>query len=85
VDSPKSGSFSTDNWEPGTYTCRVNITDEAGNDKKYTAQFTLHPLPSCGDPLPTDSSLYTIIFYPVFVPFSEENLQNIVIVMKILQ
>ena len=35
------------------------------------------PKASCGDPLPSNSSNYPINFYPVFVPFTNENLANI--------
>ncbi len=35
------------------------------------------PRASCGDVLPTQSSEYPIDFYPVFIDFSEENLETV--------
>ena len=34
------------------------------------------PKASCGDPLPTDANAYPVSFYPVFVPYSEANLDK---------
>ena len=35
------------------------------------------PLPSCGDAKPTNSSAYPVSFYPVFIEYSEINLQAV--------
>jgi len=35
------------------------------------------PKDSCGDPLPTDPSVYPINFYPVFIDYSESNLTQV--------
>jgi len=42
-------------------------------------QFSLSDFPkaSCGDPLPSNSSDYPITFYPVFVPYSDDNLAKV--------
>lgn len=34
------------------------------------------PKASCGDPLPTDADAYPVSFHPVFVPYSEANLDK---------
>ncbi|MGA9382436.1 MAG: hypothetical protein WBV73_27060 [Phormidium sp.] len=35
------------------------------------------PFPSCGDSLPTDPNAYPVNFYPVFINYTESNLQTV--------
>lgn len=35
------------------------------------------PRGTCGDPLPSDESLYPLTYYPVFVPWTDENLREV--------
>ncbi|NJO62607.1 MAG: hypothetical protein HC836_31580 [Richelia sp. RM2_1_2] len=38
---------------------------------------TSFPRGSCGDPLPLDQSLYPVYFYPVFIPYTDDNLREV--------
>lgn len=49
----------------------IEKTDFSSENLFYQEQF---PKDSCGDPLPSDASLYPVQYYPVFVEFSESNL-----------
>ena len=35
------------------------------------------PLPNCGDSLPTNPNAYPVNFYPVYIDYSESNLQTV--------
>lgn len=68
-----------------TSSCTLTDTDPIGNSPISTpSPITTEPNPfnsvlfpqdSCGDSLPKDSSAYPVNFYPVFVEYSEKNLQ----------
>lgn len=58
-----------------------NYTFQPATTNLYTTQnyqFSSSDFPktSCGDPLPSDPNEYPVTFYPVFVPYSEANLDK---------
>ena len=58
---------------PATSTESSNSSVTQTEQNFSTSNF---PKASCGDPLPTDANAYPVSFYPVFVPYSEANLDK---------
>lgn len=58
---------------PATSTESSNSSVTQTEQNFSTSDF---PKASCGDPLPTDADAYPVSFYPVFVPYSEANLDK---------
>lgn len=61
------------------YTSQSTSTDSFNSSATQTdQQFAASNFPkaSCGDPLPSDPNDYPVTFYPVFVPYSEANLDK---------
>jgi hypothetical protein len=57
----------------------VNETEQETSDDMVSASFPSASFPreTCGDPLPSDKSLYPINYYAVFVPDEGDNLEVI--------
>ena len=60
------------------YTFQPTSTDSSNSSATQQYQFSSSDFPkaSCGDPLPSDPNEYPVTFYPVFVPYSEANLNT---------
>lgn len=54
----------------------ISSSSSDSSEQKPSLQLSLSEFPkvSCGDPLPSNASDYPINFYPVFVPYSDDNL-----------
>ena len=57
------------------YTFQPTSTDSS-TTQQYQFSSSNFPKVSCGDPLPSDPNEYPVTFYPVFVPYSEANLDK---------
>lgn len=60
-------------------TSPATSTESSNSSVTQTEQYfssSDFPKASCGDPLPTDADAYPVSFYPVFVPYSEANLDK---------
>ena len=58
-----------------SYTFQPTSTDSSAS-QQYQFSSSDFPKTSCGDPLPSDPNDYPVTFYPVFVPYSEANLNT---------
>lgn len=58
-----------------SYAFQLTSTDSSAS-QKYQFSSSDFPKTSCGDPLPSDPNEYPVTFYPVFVPYSEANLNT---------
>lgn len=54
-----------------------NESDATKESLKTAFPLASFPRGSCGDPLPLDESLYPVSFYPVFIPYTEDNLREV--------
>lgn len=58
-----------------SYTFQLQSTNSPAS-QNYQFSLSDFPKTSCGDPLPSDPNDYPVTFYPVFVPYSEANLDK---------
>lgn len=58
-----------------SYTFQPTSTNSSAT-QNYQFSSSDFPKTSCGDPLPTNPNEYPVTFYPVFVPYSEANLDK---------
>lgn len=80
---PRSGDYAVEITAANNsnYTVSVEVL-ATENSNPVTASSSVNPFESarfpqstCGDPQPVDASAYPLNFHPVFVPYSEANLQ----------
>ena len=57
----------------------VSPPESSANQEKLSNPFEQvgFPLPTCGDSLPTNPNAYPVNFYPVYIDYSESNLQTV--------
>jgi hypothetical protein len=73
----KSSSISTPSKPSPTVTSVKPVTPVKPNNSANPFDKVQFPKPVCGDTLPTDLKAYPVKLYPVFVDYSESNLQTV--------
>jgi len=73
----KSSSVSTPSKPSPTVTAAKPVTPVKPNNSDNPFDKVQFPKPVCGDSLPSDPKAYPVKLYPVFVDYSESNLQTV--------